>query len=546
MREKRRLLSLIIVLLFFSTGATVAAQDAPPSITVKVTPGTVALPPQGKVKVVVVAHNPSSDTLSNVRLSWFTDVPVDVSVTAPPADTLAPLGVLEWTLELAQRGPEPASGTVHLQIDYRWQDEERASPTAQVAFGSLQVKPRALQPVDQIATVAVQTSLSELMQHRPGWVYLVVTNPSNRPIRVKEIVPYGPDFVTFEPPRATVDVPLDARAAHSFPVEVKAGDQVRPGAHLLLFEVVLEWQEAGRTWEGRLTATHPVQVGIVGESALLKLVGVPTLLVLPGFLILITLGGLWRLYWPKQPEWRLGVKTPEFWALAIALSLMIALVVYPLLTTWWFDQPRNYLGGYGLRDITYVWVGSIVLTLLVYLMAAGCYQLGRRVLERCRKWRARHRPTAQDSPLELLQKLGHQGRISIALNVLLNKFLSRKLGHQDQGQGIVRYRVAFTRAGQPQRGFLLEPRTNRREKLWVGPPIVIEWLGEADVAFQQRVERQLGPEGDVAHLARLLAQGVQKRLLRVRWKGTAYLKAPCALPQAEFQDLTPGFMIYQE
>jgi hypothetical protein len=499
----------------------VAAEGGPTEVELEVIPSAVVLPPQGEVQAMVVARNLVTDVLRNVQLSWFTDAGVDVVVRKPTVDELAPNSTLTWTLQLSQSGAELATGTVHLYLDYTWQTQELKG----VTFGALNVKPRRPQAVEQIANVQVETALASLMEYRPGLVYLVVSNSADFPVTVIGIVPSGPDFVTFTPRYAGSSQRLSPRETLSYPIEVKATDAVQPGDHLLLFQVGFEWEEFGQTWRGSIIKSHPVQVGIIGESEILKLIGVPTLLVLPGFLTVITVGWLWRNWWPQKPALELDAKKPEFWALAILLSLFTALFVYPGVTKG-LGHPRSYLEGYGLRDITWLWMGSILIPAIAYVLGAGggrlAYRVGAWSVKCYRKWQARHRPTAQDTPVTILQKL------------------------YKQELGIIRERVKFDREGQTQRAFLLEPRVEEREAFWVGPAIVIEWLGQANEQCQRRVERQLGSNGNIALLAQVLEEGRQKRLLRVRWKGTEQFKRPCEVPSVDLQFLTPGFIIEQE
>lgn len=515
----------VTILLLIPIGLAAAAQAGPPEIEVEVIPPAVALPPQDQVQVMVVARNPTTDTLRDVRLSWFTDAPVNVTASPPAASELAPFGILTWTLQIAQHGQVPATGTVHLHVDYAWQSKDLTQAVPRVTLADLQVIPRKPQAVDKIAQVQVQTALDELMEHRPGIVYLIVTNAADTPIQITSVQPSGPDFVIFAPNALSRPIELMPHETHSLSIEVQATDAVRPGRHLLLFQVTFEWQEAGQTYRGSVVASHPIQVGIVGETELLKLVGVPTFLVLPGFLILITLAWLWRSIWPRR-EWKPDVKTPEFWALAIGLSLVIALVIYPWLTSLIFKRSRSYLAGYGLADITWLWAGSMLIPAVVYLLGAGFGRLGyssaKWGIARYHEWQARYRPTSEDTPITLLQKLDKQKR------------------------GIVLERVEFTQDGQRQRAFLIEPQKGQA-MLWVSPAIVVEWLARADQSLQQRVEWQLGPNGNPMQLAQVLTEGMEQRALRVRWKGTTQINAPCEIRAADLQrSLAPRLIIEQE
>ena len=86
---------------------------------------------------------------------------------------------------------------------------------------------------------------------------------------------------------------------------------------------------------------------------------------------------LWKVFRVKVsgPEFPLTPGNPEFWFVAITLSL-IAGLFYPLITSW-FGRGRNYFLGYGIEDVIYVWCGSIVVgsfTFLLVLTALKCVQ----------------------------------------------------------------------------------------------------------------------------------------------------------------------------
>lgn len=90
-------------------------------------------------------------------------------------------------------------------------------------------------------------------------------------------------------PESEVEFKMDAREKAIVPFDVSATDVVRPGKHLLAFEIELKWQEEGQKQESTLIASHEVDVGVFGESEILTLLGVPAFFLLPGFLLLVVL-----------------------------------------------------------------------------------------------------------------------------------------------------------------------------------------------------------------------------------------------------------------
>ena len=117
-----------------------------------------------------------------------------------------------------------------------------------------------------------------------------------------------------------------------------------------------------------LSASHEVEIGVLGESEFLNLLGVPSLLLLPGFLLLITWRMLQSMLAASGAEgFRLKPKEADFWAVAIALSLCFSFA-YPWLTeTLLPEGRRDYLVAYGLQDLVYVYTAAIVLGLLCFI-----------------------------------------------------------------------------------------------------------------------------------------------------------------------------------
>jgi hypothetical protein len=302
MRIIATLLTLVTLMLLALGALTVPAWAGAPEVQVEVIPTSVEVPSQGEAEVLVVARNPITDVLRDVQLTYFTDTGVDVTVEAPSSNVLVPYGALAWTLRLSQTGEGPVMGTVHLRIDYTWQGEGEAGAVPCVAHGSLEVKSREHEPAEEVAEVQANTALEKLMEHRPGIVYLVVTNKSDVPIQVTKILLSRPEFITYTVDLPEAGVTLAPRELHAFPLKIKVIGKVRPGKHLLLFEVAIEWKKAGRPRTGKAIATHQVEVGILGESEILTVLGVPSFLVLPGFLMTMTVGLLWRFVAPRTED----------------------------------------------------------------------------------------------------------------------------------------------------------------------------------------------------------------------------------------------------
>jgi hypothetical protein len=502
---------------------SITSEDAVPELTLEVIPNSVEISKERPIEILVVARNPGKVELNDFKLSWFSDAVLIVKVSRPEKNILAPHGALAWTLQLSHTEGMPVAGTIHLRIDYAWHRKEPAESIPCLKVTSIKVAAREPEIPEQVIEIQLKTSLKSLMENRPGNVYLLINNISNVPIRITKITPTLPPLLTSMQEDLSTGKALGPRRTITFPVKVEVPGAVVPGDYILLFEVEFEWEKSGQTWKGSSVVSHEVNVGVLGESDILTAVGVPSFLFLPGFLMVITFGLLWKLFAHKS-EYPLKVKTPEFWLVAISLSILAALI-YPIVTGW-IDKPRDYLKGYMLNDIVWIWGASVVFSMLSYLVLIGgsklvilAYESGSAAWEE-RKKRERT-PSDTDDPITIL----------------------RKLHKQNLGINLPRANVVIRE--QPERAYLLEPQTESQTKIWVGPNIVIKWLSVTDELYQ-KVREQLGVDGDANVLAELLEQGKKKKLLLDRWKHEGQLAGPHEVDNGTIDVIEAGLIIEEE
>jgi hypothetical protein len=352
------------------------------------------------------------------------------------------------------------------------------------------------------------------MEFRPGWVYLVITNVADMPIVVTGVTTDAPRFLDLQPTESYTGT-LQPQETRTIPILVDASDAVQPGRHLLLFDVGLAWEKAGRTQTGSIVTSHTIQVGVLGENEILTLLAVPSFLVLPGVLVLTTLGIL-----KGRADEMTNATSRKFWVGAISISLITALL-YPLVTGA-VGPGRNYLDGYGLRDVLYVWLAAIGLTAAGYYLWRGA-AAGRASFQ-ARRERQR-RPAAGDPPLTVLRKLPRQGL------------------------GLELPQAELTLDGEPERVFLLEPPDVEREEIWVGPEVVLEWrydrMQADDEDLRRQVLAQLSADGDPQVLTGLLEEGQTRGVLEVVWRPAARLRGPyqAAKTDIKIDDLPPNVLV---
>jgi hypothetical protein len=284
---------------------------------------------------------------------------------------------------------------------------------------------------------------------------------------------------------------IEARDSAYVPVEIKVIDAVRPGKHLLLFQTPIEWGPTENRQRANVIAQQEFDVGILGESELLTALGLPSFLILPGFLMIVVYGLLDKRAVMSDSILKNATNAP-LWIGAITLSGVMAFL-YPLGTSLLSGVKRDYLISYGLGDIIRVWIASILLGVVAWLFVQWIKRLVRYLFK----------PSINDKPERLLKKLSWQG-----LKLELPKF-------SVNGKEV----------------FLLQPLRENQETYWVGPYINIQWLSVEErlkaeqATFKNRVSEQL--DGDKPRtLAKSIEEGKRKKFLTADWDTTGGWSGP--------------------
>lgn len=254
-------------------------------------------------------------------------------------------------------------------------------------------------------------------------------------------------------------------------------------------------------------------VGVFGESELLKLLAVPSFLILPGFLIVGAMGLLWRARLFRLPDdseqpilsW-LQWKSEDFWIVSVTFSF-VAVALYSL--------RQNLLVGYGFSDVVLLWFLSLVTGAVVYVLYIRGHNwrvLAKRSAaeaerQRVEEERRLRTPSTEDEPIDILEKLHRQG-----LSTVLP-------------------RVRLYEANGP-RAFLLQKATDA-EKVWVGPRMEIRWLDRSDTILEGRVQAHL-IDHDVGELAKALRDGERVKALTVEWRLQDKLPRPTESSREEW------------
>jgi hypothetical protein len=496
-------------------------------VSVEVFPAAIELPPRGdSAEATIILRNPTTSNITNIRISYFTDAatrdPIVNVEGVPPLGELRTLGAggeCMWAICLSNKKADPITGNVFFRVSYDLQSGQASQPVPRLANTSIKVSTRELA---EIAEVKIETTLDSLDEQHPGNVHLVITNKSNQSLRVKDIVSEGPEFISFDMSNLQKKredeqkrtLSLTPHQTGVFPIKVRAESRVQPGKHLLLFTIRFEWGEAGSEQTRDLVVSKEVNVGVLGESSILTVLAVPSFLLVPGILILVTWGLLWKIGLLKSKrdtdQFFLQINpqpnNAEFWVVSATLSILVV-ILYMLVY-------KDFLRIYGLKDIISIWLFSVGV-----IGVAGYFLM----LTFRNKRINRHVPSEKDSQFKILKKL------------------------HSQSLGIMREQVEFMTktAGveEVHRGFAIESVLPDRESLWVSPAIVVDGLARANADYQKAINLELSERGDPSELARLLQEGTKRHGIRVSWRQKGRFRGPCEIKTEDIVKVIDGNLI---
>ncbi|MFH1524166.1 MAG: hypothetical protein ABIF04_04310 [Chloroflexota bacterium] len=461
---RKLIVFVIIFLAIFPPLSIITVCSAAPQDDVQLNfyPNTLELAVGEAVEVVLTAHNYTEDTLIVSSLQSLPSRGITASIRSGSASSILPQSDLIWTILVTRTEENVSNQPLYFRLDYRNANASRS------VFGSIVINLDQLLSADNVATLVVETADARLSQQRSGWVYLVITNNTNQPIQIQPIQMNGPGSVNLVP-KFTGTQELAGLDTLILTVDVLISDVVQPGDHLLIFDVPITQERYGIVQTYHLVRKQTVTVDVFGASEILAAFQIPSILLLPGMLAVITIGLWWKLFKPteSQKEFPLTFKSESFWLVSISISILIA-VLYPSFTEIVLKDRRDYLYGYGIIDIMWIWFLGVALGLIYSLVGA----VGRML------WGKMLFPAENDSPVTLLRKLHRQG-LKVGLHKVRLKDGDREL-------------------------YLLQKWHGFNGNYWVSEHI---GYSQTDNAIEQKIEKHLVINGNPGKLANLLDQG---------------------------------------
>ena len=501
---------LVIALLLAATGAgqRVDAAGNTDRPTLTTTPASVEHPGSGgPAEVLLILDNPTDQELGDITLSVFPAAYHDVLITpAGLLERLDPGGQFAWSVKLPDQLPYPIPDALRIRLDARFGAEEDAPRL--VLTTQVEVTRRQLESPEDIAEVKLLASPETLRDRQKTVLTLSVTNKWHDSITVAAIDMPSESYLEIAgEPQANLDIPAYSTAL--IPLEVQVKDVILPGKYTYGLTVDITWGPAQSPSHGRLAIEREFTLSVLGESELLTALGLPSLLVLPGYLIIVAYLAI-RLRAGEQdtlPLWK-QMTRPKTILLALTLSLAVN-YGYQLRTG------RQFLLGYGWSDIWTLWWFSIVAG-----AAAACVVRLIQFARQTSETRLREDRTYRedDSPIDVLAAL------------------------QANDAGWVLNYGTCQAGGQTGHVYQLPEQSAAGTKCWIAPLIAVDQgLSDESTEPEHRDRRNqlmeyLNRPGECspAELSGLLEEGKRAKTWIVRWEASGSIRRPTEIERTAF------------
>jgi len=155
----------------------------------------------------------------------------------------------------------------------------------------------------------LHTVRQTLIASHPTIAYLEVVNNSLDSLDLT-LTWQKPDFLDIT--SAVTHHVLSPKNSFVFTEHLEVASRIQPGASQVLYQLTIVYSKNGRQTQTSKVITQDVELGILGESGIMTVLGlnvfsIPFFLVLPGFLFLV----IWSSFRPKKLCWRRKKKSPS-------------------------------------------------------------------------------------------------------------------------------------------------------------------------------------------------------------------------------------------
>lgn len=451
-----------------------------------------------------VVHNDARSAARAFSFRWLE--PAEAGSFGVPALAVLPPGA-DYVVEGRINVPTLTAGdTALLHVEY----------SLGAARRSLIVKlpvVRATHGVADAVTATMTAGEGPLVDYETRRFYLTLTHSGAAPVTVGVIGTRLPPFVSatgttrFAPggekvkgnrvsllsPGQTLVVAFD----------LKLNGPVNPGRHVLLFDVPLKWERGGTPTRANKVVSATVPVAVLGESEALQFLAIPSFLFMPGFIILVTVGLLWKwdLFAPVRPNFSFpfAAREAEFWVVSVTASIALWLVLARV-------TGRNYLERHSASDVAKIWIVALASGVILFALIGAA---NRAFLSWAR------------SPMRVLAMIQRR----------------------DPGALLAQRRVRFSVDDREGLAFVIEPERRDAQSVHLAPPILLTWNereGMGDLARRALEDVLASRTATIAQLLAVLRPAVRENVVTLRWNSTPLLWGPTRVVKHDVQDWDAG------
>jgi hypothetical protein len=503
--------SALLILCFFFCAFKPSFGATSGSLQIELAPAAIQLAAGDSTKVIFILRNDNGFAIRDLHLGYYSDLGLQVTPESVDASSIGPHDTLIWPLTISQEHPGRSVGKLQLWVTYNTTIEGASVPG--IVDASVDVQERPALDISKLVTLQLQAAVDKLDENQSAPMFVVLTNTAAVPVTAKRIETSGPKSISITSPDLGAGIEIPPQGSKTFPVTAKVIGPVLPGNQRVVISVDLTWTDAGNLRSGSLSVGQTLPLSIFGESDLLKAVGVPSFLFLPGFLLLATFYALWSRISPKTT-----LKTPlsvsETALIAVSLSLLA-----PLAYRLWTG--RDYRQGYDVQDIMNVWFGSILLAFFAWAVVEGSRAMVLRFRDyKTRQEIARRTPTKIDSPMDMLLRMELNNSPAPPQQVLASL------------------------AGADVRAFFTVAYAVPDAETWVIPPIVLSCASKPVSAWSRdAVAARLDNDDlrtDYGQLREFLSNAAAAGWV-AKWGESGDLVGPRAVKDIKPTDNKPGF-----
>lgn len=456
----------------FLLPAPARAQDG--NVTLEVKPSQVRLSSDSSGDILAVLSNGSTEPIKKVVLTLVVGSGVEAEPQTFARDKIRPGAAIAetFTLTASAIASLPTGGLVRADF---------VKPAAEgpniesVVVTTFDIQAQETVALEKVAKVELASAGAVLDEFGDSTLVVKVSNLSNGPISVTGIEPRGRGIL-FKPDelaKALVLLP-NHQTSLDLVMTLKKNQPVRAGDHLVKVMVDLEWGPDGAERTASVVSTQTIKSSVFGESDLAELAKVPSLLFLPGFMLLMTIVLITKITW-----FRLA-KVGEALT-SVTIFAFLTIVASGLVIAWyWVVSRRDLRIAYTFTDILQLSLWAIGLGVIVAFISRVAIAA----------WTAWSGFAETDCALTALRKLGRR-QATLRLPTATIK---------SSGQRVLIYEQARSDTGA----------------IVVGPPVCISY-GDGDTALKERIDALRTKGRGIRKLRGILKRAAETGTLDVRW-----------------------------